>query len=153
MEQVLGYWRSSSPWWYGSPIRFSKIEKLLIVAETVPSRKEINKLTPVELNLFYEGLAKFQNERPYTHPKSWFQIAGMSRTIQACHCYPLKRFLGIHGMPYTTWPNESWNKGPNNVPDRKPPPSGGRKGMDGFCTHSSILFLTWHRPYLALFEV
>lgn len=23
----------------------------------------------------------------------------------------------------------------------------------GFCTHSSILFLTWHRPYLALFEV
>lgn len=23
----------------------------------------------------------------------------------------------------------------------------------GFCTHSSIIFLTWHRPYLALFEV
>lgn len=23
----------------------------------------------------------------------------------------------------------------------------------GFCTHSSILFLTWHRPYLAIFEV
>uniref|UniRef100_L2GER5 tyrosinase n=1 Tax=Colletotrichum fructicola (strain Nara gc5) TaxID=1213859 RepID=L2GER5_COLFN len=22
----------------------------------------------------------------------------------------------------------------------------------GFCTHSSILFLTWHRPYLAIFE-
>lgn len=23
----------------------------------------------------------------------------------------------------------------------------------GYCTHSSILFLTWHRPYLALLEV
>jgi hypothetical protein len=23
----------------------------------------------------------------------------------------------------------------------------------GYCTHSSILFLTWHRPYLALYEV
>jgi len=25
-------------------------------------------------------------------------------------------------------------------------------GFGGYCTHSSILFLTWHRPYLALFE-
>jgi tyrosinase len=23
----------------------------------------------------------------------------------------------------------------------------------GYCTHSSVLFLTWHRPYLALYEV
>lgn len=23
----------------------------------------------------------------------------------------------------------------------------------GYCTHGSILFPTWHRPYLALFEV
>lgn len=27
------------------------------------------------------------------------------------------------------------------------------KEQGGFCTHSSILFLTWHRPYLAVFEV
>jgi tyrosinase len=26
-------------------------------------------------------------------------------------------------------------------------------GFGGYCTHSSILFLTWHRPYLALYEV
>ncbi|KAL2136199.1 hypothetical protein VTI74DRAFT_5077 [Chaetomium olivicolor] len=25
-------------------------------------------------------------------------------------------------------------------------------GFGGYCTHSSILFLTWHRPYLALYE-
>ena len=42
----------------------------------MPSRKEINKLTSVELNLLFEGLAKFQNERAPTDPKSWFQIAG-----------------------------------------------------------------------------
>ena len=43
--------------------------------------------------------------------------------------------LGIHGRPYRSW--------------------SGVKGVQasGYCTHSSILFPTWHRPYLALFEV
>ncbi|MCJ1392937.1 hypothetical protein MMC18_005809 [Xylographa bjoerkii] len=44
---------------------------------------------------------------------------------------------GIHGRPYIDW---------NNVP--------GVSGQqwEGYCTHSSILFLPWHRPYLALYE-
>lgn len=28
----------------------------------------------------------------------------------------------------------------------------GSSGFGGYCTHSSILFITWHRPYLALYE-
>lgn len=24
--------------------------------------------------------------------------------------------------------------------------------MSGYCTHTSVLFATWHRPYLALYE-
>ena len=48
----------------------------------MPSRKEINKLTSVELNLLFEGLAKFQNERAPTDPKSWFQIAGRTSIIR-----------------------------------------------------------------------
>ena len=45
---------------------------------------------------------------------------------------------GIHGLPYIPWdgvtgiPNPSWG---------------------GYCTHGSVLFPTWHRPYVSAFEV
>ncbi|KAH8808502.1 hypothetical protein F5884DRAFT_373546 [Xylogone sp. PMI_703] len=44
---------------------------------------------------------------------------------------------GIHGRPYIAW------NGVNTVPGA---PS------TGYCTHDSVLFPTWHRPYMALFE-
>lgn len=44
---------------------------------------------------------------------------------------------GIHGRPYTAWDNVSGIAGNNT----------------GYCTHSSILFPTWHRPYVAVYEV
>ncbi|KAH8653928.1 tyrosinase precursor [Tricladium varicosporioides] len=44
---------------------------------------------------------------------------------------------GIHGRPYRPWGGV---KGTNNP------------GWQGYCTHTSILFASWHRPYLALFE-
>jgi hypothetical protein len=46
--------------------------------------------------------------------------------------------LGIHGVPFVTW---------NGVG-----PAAGAS-MSGYCPHSSVLFPTWHRPYLALYEV
>ncbi|KAF3937147.1 Tyrosinase [Dactylella cylindrospora] len=42
---------------------------------------------------------------------------------------------GIHGRPYKAW---------NGV-------TGGRTDS-GYCTHSDVLFPSWHRPYLALYE-
>lgn len=45
---------------------------------------------------------------------------------------------GIHGRPYRPW---------GGVQGDNP------AGWQGYCTHSSILFAPWHRPYLALFEV
>jgi len=51
------------------------------------------------------------------------------------------RIAGIHGLPY-----EPWN-------------GAGEKPLDpetrwaGYCVHGSTLFPTWHRPYMALFEV
>lgn len=48
-------------------------------------------------------------------------------------------FKGIHGRPYQTWP-----LGNTDIP---------QKHSSGFCAHTSVLFLTWHRPYLSLFEV
>ncbi|KAL7818608.1 hypothetical protein V8C26DRAFT_434404 [Trichoderma gracile] len=44
---------------------------------------------------------------------------------------------GIHGVPFVTW---------NGVG-----PAAGAS-QSGYCPHSSVLFPTWHRPYLALYE-
>ncbi|KAJ5047353.1 uncharacterized protein L3040_003180 [Drepanopeziza brunnea f. sp. 'multigermtubi'] len=44
---------------------------------------------------------------------------------------------GIHGRPYIKWGNAEQG---HNAP------------LTGYCTHGSVLFLPWHRPYLALFE-
>ncbi|OAA37887.1 tyrosinase precursor [Metarhizium rileyi] len=43
----------------------------------------------------------------------------------------------IHGVPFTTW------NGVESLPGTN---------QSGYCTHSSVLFPMWHRPYLALFE-
>ncbi|OJD13983.1 hypothetical protein AJ78_05620 [Emergomyces pasteurianus Ep9510] len=45
---------------------------------------------------------------------------------------------GIHGMPYRPWNGEE-------VPKNGPKPT-------GYCTHSTVLFPSWHRPYVALYE-
>lgn len=45
--------------------------------------------------------------------------------------------VGVHGRPFTTW---------NNFPTPL-------LNQAGFCPHSMTLFGTWHRPYLAIFEV
>ena len=46
------------------------------------------------------------------------------------------QIAGIHGRPFIPWDDVQF--------------APGRTG--GYCTHSSIIFLTWHRPYVALFE-
>ncbi|KAF2498456.1 Di-copper centre-containing protein [Lophium mytilinum] len=46
------------------------------------------------------------------------------------------RIAGIHGRPYGPW------QGVQGIPGKE----------TGFCPHSIILFLTWHRAYLLLYE-
>ncbi|KAG9233879.1 hypothetical protein BJ875DRAFT_425088 [Amylocarpus encephaloides] len=48
------------------------------------------------------------------------------------------QIAGIHGRPYIPW---------NNVG-----PTSSQGIWNGYCPHNSILFPTWHRPYLALME-
>lgn len=43
---------------------------------------------------------------------------------------------GIHGRPFIPWDGVNFTPG-----------QGG-----GYCTHETVLFPTWHRPYLALYE-
>jgi tyrosinase len=79
----------------------------------------------------------------------WIQLISICRSlyIQALAAFqqvpetdPLSYFqiAGIHGRPYIPWDGVPWNPAAPNI---------------GYCTHDDVLFPTWHRPYLALFEV
>ncbi|KAK4227792.1 common central domain of tyrosinase-domain-containing protein [Podospora fimiseda] len=48
------------------------------------------------------------------------------------------QIAGIHGQPFVPWDE-----------DDKAPVANSKSG---YCTHNSILFTTWHRPYMLLFE-
>ena len=63
-------------------------------------------------------------ERQQSDPQSFFQVGG------------------IHGLPYTPWEGATVD-----------PPVNAENQWAGYCFHSSVLFPTWHRPYIALFEV
>jgi tyrosinase len=66
-------------------------------------------------------------------------LLGLDRMQKVSQDDPLSYYqiAGIHGLPYTEWDHV----GDDN--DQK---------SSGYCSHSSILFATWHRPYLALYE-
>ncbi|KAK1640802.1 hypothetical protein BDP81DRAFT_457782 [Colletotrichum phormii] len=92
-----------------------------------PMRLELRDMIkdhPDQWTLYLLALERFQAV-PEDQPLSYFQIAG------------------IHGRPAMKWPDQKWNRAEGLDLGR---------GYGGYCTHSSILFLTWHRPYLALFE-
>jgi tyrosinase len=46
------------------------------------------------------------------------------------------QIAGIHGQPILPWNDATRDK-----------------DVTGYCTHSSVLFPTWHRAYMLLFEV
>jgi tyrosinase len=87
-----------------------------------------------QFNLYLLGLQRFQGVSQ-DDEFSYFRIAG--------RCYALRYqtranvLTGIHGRPFTPW--DGVEKNP--------------EGKLGYCRHSSNIFPTWHRPYLALIEV
>lgn len=109
---------------------------------TVPLRPEIRQLKadPYKWDLFILALSMFQYVSQ-DDPTSWYQIAGelycLSSRAWADGADALLP-LGIHGVPFQPWNDVDAVPGAN---------------MSGYCPHSSVLFPTWHRPYLALFEV
>jgi len=66
-------------------------------------------------------------------------ILGMERFQAMDKNDPLSYYqiAAVHGRPYRTW---------NNFPTPL-------VNQAGFCPHSNVLFGSWHRPYLAVFEV
>lgn len=103
---------------------------------SVPARQEIRQLEQDDImwTLYILGLdmLQFTNQ---TEMLSWYQIAGIS--VHASLGLQSLIIPGIHGQPYQPF-------------DDVQPTSG--NSDNGYCTHVSILFPTWHRPYLALYE-
>lgn len=75
--------------------------------------------------------------------RNWDQfnlyLLGLQRMQNMDQRNPLSYFqiASIHGRPYNAWDGVRPIAGSEN---------------SGYCTHASHIFLTWHRPYLALFE-
>jgi len=70
-------------------------------------------------------------------PDQWnLYLLGLRRFMQTDQSNKLSYYniAGIHGRPYRSWDNVAIQR------------------SAGYCTHVSPLFLTWHRPYMALFE-
>ena len=66
---------------------------------------------------------------------SYYQISGKSMQI-LFSIVKLIVFSGIHGYPHISWDNAV-----------------GQYSNNGYCPHGSVLFPTWHRTYMVLFEV
>lgn len=123
----------------------------------------------VTRSLYIQALLAMQAANEYTDGLSYFQLAGEQFRIifvwawlaqNNMHAKPPSvltwRFsVGIHGRPYVSWDGVNQTIG---------------APVTGYCTHGnttqlliweyvlicsidSVLFTTWHRPYLALFEV
>ncbi|KAF2026103.1 tyrosinase [Setomelanomma holmii] len=75
------------------------------------------------------------------HPEQWnLYLLALDRLHWQDQSDPLSYYglASIHGRPFRTWGNA--------------PGLDHKIGTSGYCPHSNMLFLGWHRPYLALFE-
>ncbi|KAG7087035.1 hypothetical protein E1B28_013014 [Marasmius oreades] len=64
------------------------------------------------------------------------------------------RIAGIHGLPYEEWKGDPSHDAKadydeNDPKDTEPKPS----RFGGYCNHGSVLFPSWHRPYVMALEV
>ncbi|KAI0631517.1 hypothetical protein C8Q77DRAFT_1227481 [Trametes polyzona] len=50
------------------------------------------------------------------------------------------QIAGIHGAPYSAWDGAGSGSFKNS------------QAFNGYCTHGTVIFPTWHRPYVALLE-
>jgi tyrosinase len=107
-----------------------------------PNRLEINDLIKNEqqFSLYIQALSKLPPAVPSPNGFIDLHTAIMAAAPQRD---PLSHFgiSGIHGLPYVSWEGAGGNR----------PVQGSR--WSGYCTHGNVLFPTWHRPYVALYEV
>jgi len=110
-----------------------------------PNRLEINDFVRPDnieqFSLFVQALSKLSIVL-YIPPSLLIDC----RTLVVLYNIPQQESLsyfgisGIHGRPYVQWEGAGGNQ---PVPEAD---------FGGYCVHGSVLFPTWHRPYLALYE-
>ncbi|KAK6362700.1 hypothetical protein TWF730_000156 [Orbilia blumenaviensis] len=108
-----------------------EIAKREVVLSTLPDGiRAVTGNGPVPLRLDFNEFIKDDTRRN-------LYILALSRMMQRSQSDPTSHYqvAGIHGRPYIAWDGV---RGGNND--------------GGYCTHADILFLSWHRPYLALYE-
>ncbi|KAI0687171.1 hypothetical protein BC835DRAFT_1309269 [Cytidiella melzeri] len=109
----------------------------VITQGTPPVRQEINDLIkndPMGFSLYVRALSC---PTTIVHPSYTSFVAIMKNDPQDLDASYFQ-IAGIHGQPYIAWQGAGG--------DQPAAPN------EGYCTHSSILFPTWHRPYMALYE-
>ncbi|KAK6521474.1 hypothetical protein TWF506_001687 [Arthrobotrys conoides] len=109
------------------------ITEYLKPGDPVPERREVDEwynsktvTDRLQVFVFLMGLREFQAMPPV-------DSQGNPNTLSYF------QVAGIHGYPKIPWDEETTTKAPDN-------------DWGGYCTHNSILFPTWHRPYMLLFE-
>jgi len=104
-----------------------------------PNRLEINEFVKNEkfFSLYIQALREFSFNFQVLRTRLKCRKERMQKTNQGDD-QSFFQIGGIHGIPSKPWDGAVGN------------PSGQGKG---YCTHSSVLFPTWHRPYVALYEV
>lgn len=110
----------------------------------IPLRREVDEWyedpkNKDQVNLFFLALQEFQSI-PVTERDSYYQIAGKYSNL--CFVPFVYGVSGIHGQPLVPWDE-------NDQQSHK----GQFGGAGGYCAHRTVLFPTWHRPYVLLFEV
>ncbi|TDZ21810.1 Tyrosinase [Colletotrichum orbiculare MAFF 240422] len=99
-----------------------------------PARQEINAWAtnnPIQLSLFVQALRIFQS-MDFKDQLSYYRIAG------------------IHGLPATSWDNDPI---PYEASQTYPSAASHQDGTpDFYCPHNTLIFPTWHRAYLSLYE-
>ncbi|EXF80489.1 hypothetical protein CFIO01_12464 [Colletotrichum fioriniae PJ7] len=96
----------------------------------IPQREEItawrnNPKNAIKVSLFIQALNIFQTMDP-DDKLSYYQVAG------------------IHGLPAQSWDTDPAPNKKKKLPINSTP--------QFYCPHGSLIFPTWHRAYLALFE-
>ncbi|KAI8262176.1 Tyrosinase [Colletotrichum sp. SAR 10_77] len=108
-----------------------------ITAGGVQPRRELNtwaKQNPIQLSLFIQALRIFVS-MDINDQLSYFRVAG------------------IHGLPATSWDSDPL---PADVIKEYPPDYANSQTGDitpeFYCPHQTLIFPTWHRAYMLLFE-
>ncbi|KAF8964476.1 common central domain of tyrosinase-domain-containing protein [Flammula alnicola] len=90
-----------------------------------PNRLEINDFVKNDkfFSLYVQALQIMSAKTAQENVESFFQVGG------------------IHGLPYIPWDGVTGDQ-----------PFDPNAQWGGYCTHGSVLFPTWHRPYVMLYE-